>query len=110
MNPHLSSIINSDKSSTEKELLIEELMNIKIAEAIREERKIDVSVNCPMCMAEMNMHAEISFGNLFLGMCSCKGCKRSFSVHGDRTTKVTRIIPAKETSCTVSEQLRLSGT
>jgi len=110
MNPQIHEILNSKKCIVEQESLIEELMASKISEAIREERLFKISVTCPMCMAEMEMHAEISFSNLFMGACTCKGCKRSYAVNGDRNARITRIIPEKEQKCTDSEQLRLSGT
>jgi transposase-like protein len=103
-------ILNSDKSADEKVTQLEEFVNSAATELIREDRKVNLSVLCPMCMAEMDMFAEIGFSDTFIGACTCKGCKRSYSVHGNYSTKITRIVPDKETPCTGSQQLRLSGT
>ena len=104
MNQTLTSkileILNNVNSQKEKALQIESLVNSVASELIREDREKTLSVDCPMCMTAMDLRAEIGFGDTFVSACKCKGCKRSFTVHGNYRSNITRIVSDKEPPCT----------
>jgi len=102
-------ILNSNLNQESKAQRIEEAMNSQLMMTIAEERTYKVSVHCPMCMSDMTARIEVGSCDAFSGNTFCKKCGRAFSIHGDRTSRVTRIVPLKEAACTGSEQLRLSG-
>jgi len=75
-------------------------VNKLLEERLREERTVKLSVACPMCMTIMSMEVEIGNSHVFFGNTSCPKCGRAYSVHGNRTVEITRIIPKWEEPCT----------
>ena len=88
---------------------LEALFNEHLTEQLRDDRKAKASALCPMCcMTYLESNVEVGTSDEFHGEATCSFCHRQFCIHGERSFKVTRIIP-KEDPCTGSQQLRLSG-